>query len=145
MTRTILGFATSFALACNATPDLHFEADDASSAGSTDTGANVEHDAASDSARDSTASMDATPAQDATRAPLDAAPVDAAETSTSCSPTQLPPGATACCAGTPCVDRQGQGCNCGDCAQSPCPGSGRWCCFDSQGNLSCKPNANACH
>jgi hypothetical protein len=59
-----------------------------------------------------------------------------------CDPSHLPDGATQCCTDTPCVDRQGLGCNCGDCVQR-CTG-GKWCCVNKNGDLSCKAGATDC-
>ena len=71
----------------------------------------------------------------------DAAPLDSSGADVT--PASCGAGGTECCGQTPCIDLQGQTCNCADCTQT-C-GQSRVCCFDSQGNLTCKPNANACH
>jgi hypothetical protein len=47
-------------------------------------------------------------------------------------PSPTPPGVTRCCAHTPCIERQGNSCNCGACMHC-----GAICCADSQGNTSC--------
>jgi hypothetical protein len=124
MRRTLVLSAALFA-SCAATPELSFE-DDAGAVATVD--AMAFPDAAS-------GVVDTGAAE--TSAALDASPL-------TCSPTNLPPEATACCNGLPCVDRQGQGCNCGDCFNK-CGSNGGWCCVDSQGHISCKPSANACH
>ena len=69
--------------------------------------------------------------------------VDSA-TPLTCDPSHPPDGATQCCSGVPCVDRQGQGCNCVSCLQQKCTG-GKWCCVNKNGDLSCKVGANNCN
>jgi hypothetical protein len=47
-------------------------------------------------------------------------------------PHAVPPGATTCCGRMPCVERQGNSCNCSECHVCAV-----MCCFGSQGTLSC--------
>jgi hypothetical protein len=49
------------------------------------------------------------------------------------------------CGTTMCINvQQPQQCSCEDCNQLHCV-DGTFCCFDSQGDLSCKPNIAFCH
>jgi hypothetical protein len=75
-------------------------------------------------------------AEDAEDAPAEAE--DAGTTAPSC-PDAAPPGATSCCGSTPCVERQGNACNCAQCMN--CSGV---CCADMNGHTSCVATAADC-
>jgi hypothetical protein len=67
---------------------------------------------------------------------------EAADSAVDTCPQGTPPGATTCCGHTACIARQGNACNCGKCNQSHCAS---FCCFDSNGNLSCVASPAACN
>ncbi len=64
-----------------------------------------------------------------------------ADGATGCATGSPPPGATRCCGTVPCVDRSGNGCNCGDCDALACPG---WCCVNGNQQVLCTQSSKAC-
>jgi hypothetical protein len=89
---------------------------------------------ATDAPAEAVADGPAEAATDAPEEPADDGPAEADGSSGNTCPSPTPPGATRCCGTTPCVERQGNACNCGLCIRLHCSGM---CCTDSQGNLSC--------
>jgi hypothetical protein len=100
-------------------------------------------DAVSDDATGNGATSDGTTSEDAR---ADTAPssdgTTGGEASSGC-PGPTPAGFTTCCGSTACVDHSGGGCNCDDCGHQACAGD-MFCCFNKQGNLSCKGDLSAC-
>ena len=129
---TRLAFLLSLA-SCEAVPDLTFATVDAATDGALGDASGSRDGANADATAD-VGAMDAPEPDVGVDAPAGSA----------CPSTPPPIGITSCCGSVACIDKQSSSCDCGGCAQQNCGSSGKMCCFDSQGNLSCVKKASDC-